>query len=80
MESPLILLVNQKLMDVWQNLEYARGLLVKLEQDALHIKVQSRKQQTQLDLVAKRNQILLLEERLQEFNEVGTVVTLIGKI
>ncbi|KAK2629885.1 hypothetical protein QTJ16_000705 [Diplocarpon rosae] len=53
------------------NLEYARTLLVRLEQDAQGIKVQSRKQEVQKDLVQKREIILRLSERLQELNELG---------
>ncbi|PBP16191.1 synaptobrevin [Diplocarpon rosae] len=53
------------------NLECARTLLLRLEQDAQGIKVQSRKQEVQTDLVHKREIILRLSERLQELNELG---------
>ncbi|EKD14010.1 synaptobrevin [Drepanopeziza brunnea f. sp. 'multigermtubi' MB_m1] len=56
---------------VGTNLDYARALLVRLEQDAQKIKVQSRKQETQADLVQKRELILRLSERLQEMRELG---------
>lgn len=53
-----------------QNLEYARGLLLKLEQEALNIKVQSKKVDTQTELVKKRETLQRLSERLEELNEV----------
>ena len=53
-----------------QNLEYARSLLLKLEQDAQNIKVQNRKQETQVELSKKREMIQKLVERLEELNEV----------
>ena len=56
-----------------QNLEYAKTLLMKLEQDAQFIKVQTRKQQTQLDLVKKRDQITELIQKLDEYNEVSAL-------
>lgn len=55
-----------------QNLEYARSLLLRLEQDAMNIKVQSRKQETQVDLIRKREQLQGLTERLQELDEVSS--------
>ncbi|CAL3963351.1 unnamed protein product [Diplocarpon coronariae] len=56
---------------VGTNLEYARNLLVQLEQDAQGIKVQSKKHEVQTDLVHKRQIILRLSERLQELNDLG---------
>jgi hypothetical protein len=53
-----------------QNVEYARGLLLKLEQDALNIKAQNKKQETQAELVRKREALQRLSERLEELNEV----------
>jgi hypothetical protein len=53
-----------------QNLEHARTLLLRLEQDALNIKVQAKKQETQADLIRKREVLDRLAERLQEYNEV----------
>ncbi|KAK0109657.1 hypothetical protein ONS95_002338 [Cadophora gregata] len=56
---------------VGTNIEYARTLLVRLEQDAQTIKVQSRKHEVQADLVQKREAIQRLSERLDELNELG---------
>lgn len=53
-----------------QNLEYAGNLLLKLEQDALGIRVLSKKQDVQGDLTRKRDALLRLQERLQDLNEV----------
>ncbi|KAF7919603.1 hypothetical protein BELL_0587g00060 [Botrytis elliptica] len=53
------------------NLEYARGLLVHVEQDAQNIKVLSRKQEVQADLVRKRHLIQRLSERLEELRELA---------
>ncbi|KAH8820034.1 synaptobrevin [Xylogone sp. PMI_703] len=57
---------------VGANLEYARSLLLRLEQDATNIKVQSRRQETQVDLIRKREQLQGLTERLQELNELAS--------
>ncbi|RFU34598.1 hypothetical protein B7463_g1736, partial [Scytalidium lignicola] len=57
------------------NLEYARSLLLRLEQDATNIKIQSRKQETQVDLIRKREQLQGLNERLQELNELAAYET-----
>ncbi|KAL2068954.1 hypothetical protein VTL71DRAFT_15292 [Oculimacula yallundae] len=56
---------------VGTNIEYAKTLLVRLEQDALSIKVQSKKHEVQTDLVSKRETIQRLTERLEELNELG---------
>ncbi|KAH7409168.1 hypothetical protein BKA64DRAFT_389096 [Cadophora sp. MPI-SDFR-AT-0126] len=56
---------------VGTNIEYARTLLVRLEQDAQTIKVQSRKHEVQADLVQKRETIQRLSERLDELKELG---------
>lgn len=56
---------------VGTNIEYARTLLVRLEQDAQTIKVQSRKHELQADLVQKREMLQRLSERLDEMNELG---------
>ncbi|KAI1826141.1 hypothetical protein F4861DRAFT_537254 [Xylaria intraflava] len=53
------------------NLEYARALLTKLEQDALAIKVQTKRQETQLDLSQKREVLELLAERLRELGDIS---------
>ncbi|PQE16963.1 synaptobrevin protein [Rutstroemia sp. NJR-2017a BBW] len=53
------------------NLEYARNLLIHVEQDAQNIKVLSKKQEVQADLVRKRELLHRLGERLQELNELG---------
>ncbi|KAH8670290.1 hypothetical protein BGZ60DRAFT_407094 [Tricladium varicosporioides] len=57
------------------NLQYAKELLLKLEQDAQYIKILSRKQEMQFDLVRKRDVLLRIEERLQELNEIGELET-----
>ena len=49
----------------------ARTLLLRLEQDAINIKIQSRKQEIQTDLLKKRDIIVKLSDRLQEINSVG---------
>ncbi|KAF7864042.1 hypothetical protein EAF04_007007 [Stromatinia cepivora] len=54
------------------NLEYARGLLVHVEQDAQNIKVLARKQEIQADLVRKRQLIQRLGERLEELSELAS--------
>ncbi|PSS25087.1 hypothetical protein M430DRAFT_114495 [Amorphotheca resinae ATCC 22711] len=56
---------------VGTNLEYARSLLLRLEQDALRIKIQSKKQEAQADLVRRRETLQMLSERLRELNELG---------
>ncbi|KAI1640219.1 hypothetical protein F4809DRAFT_637889 [Biscogniauxia mediterranea] len=53
------------------NLEYARTLLTKLEQDALGIKVHTRRLETQTDLNRKREIFEELAERLRELEEVS---------
>ncbi|KAK9775671.1 hypothetical protein SCAR479_07778 [Seiridium cardinale] len=53
------------------NLEYARTLLTKLEQDALNIKVHSRRQETQADLNRKRDIFEQITERLSELEEIS---------
>jgi hypothetical protein len=53
-----------------QNLDYARMLLLRLEQDAATIQVQSRKQEIQSELLQKRDVIRELSERLDELEEV----------
>ncbi|KAI9648048.1 hypothetical protein NHQ30_002676 [Ciborinia camelliae] len=54
------------------NLEYARGLLAHVEQDAQNIKVQSRKQEVQADLVRKHHLLQRLGERLEELTELAS--------
>lgn len=63
--------MNEKLT-FSQNLDYAKGLLLKLEREALGIKIQSKKIEAQTDLVKKREDLLRLSERLDELMEVGT--------
>ncbi|ORY63530.1 uncharacterized protein BCR38DRAFT_437071 [Pseudomassariella vexata] len=53
------------------NLEYARTLLTKLEQDAAGIKTQARRQEMQADLNQKRDVFEQLMERLRELEEVS---------
>ncbi|TVY27200.1 hypothetical protein LHYA1_G004652 [Lachnellula hyalina] len=53
------------------SIEYANGLLLELEQEALNIKNPNKKQETQAELFKKRELILRLEERLGEYEDVG---------
>ncbi|KAI0841766.1 hypothetical protein F5Y06DRAFT_260388 [Hypoxylon sp. FL0890] len=53
------------------NIDYARTLLTKLEQDALAVKVHSRRQEIQADLNQKREILEQVTERFQELDEVG---------
>ncbi|GAP89268.1 putative synaptobrevin [Rosellinia necatrix] len=53
------------------NLEYARTLLTKLEQDALAVKVHARRQEMQADLSRKRAVFEQLTERLRELEEMS---------
>ncbi|KAI0866939.1 hypothetical protein F4860DRAFT_455675 [Xylaria cubensis] len=53
------------------NLEYARTLLTKLEQDALAIKVHARRQAMQADLNQKRAIFEQLTERLRELEDIS---------
>ncbi|KAJ1335371.1 unconventional SNARE in the endoplasmic reticulum protein 1 [Microdochium nivale] len=53
------------------NLEYARGLLTRLEQDALAVKIQARRQELQADLNRKRGVYGQLVERLRELEEMS---------
>ncbi|KAL0254552.1 hypothetical protein SLS55_010029 [Diplodia seriata] len=55
---------------VGANLEYARSLLLRLEHDTAAVKIQSRKQQQQADLQAKRDLIKQLNQRLYELNQL----------
>ncbi|KAI1743744.1 hypothetical protein F4680DRAFT_355646 [Xylaria scruposa] len=53
------------------NLEYARTLLTKLEQDALAVKVHARRQAMQADLNQKRAIFEQLTERLRELEDIS---------
>ncbi|KAI0104923.1 hypothetical protein F4776DRAFT_647899 [Hypoxylon sp. NC0597] len=53
------------------NIDYARSLLTKLEQDALAVKVHSRRQELQADLNQKREVLEQVTERFQELDDVG---------
>ncbi|XXG96575.1 hypothetical protein Hte_002861 [Hypoxylon texense] len=53
------------------NIDYARSLLTKLEQDALAIKVHSRRQETQADLNNKREVLEQVTERFRELEELS---------
>ncbi|KAI0141241.1 hypothetical protein GGR57DRAFT_495953 [Xylariaceae sp. FL1272] len=53
------------------NLEYARSLLTKLEQDALSIKIQSKRQDAQTDLNQKREIYEQVSERLRELEDMA---------
>lgn len=52
-----------------QNVDYARTLLTRMEQDASGIKVLTRRQETQVDLVRKRELVDTLTYRLKELEE-----------
>jgi hypothetical protein len=69
--TPSLFCTTQTLL-LLQNIEHARSLLLKLEQDAQNIKVQTRKQETQVELSKKREAIQRLSERLDELNEVSS--------
>ncbi|RYO97776.1 hypothetical protein DL766_000735 [Monosporascus sp. MC13-8B] len=56
---------------VGTNLEYARSLLTRLEQDALAIKVHARRQEAQADLNRKRDVFEQLTERLRELEDIS---------
>ncbi|KAH6627649.1 hypothetical protein F5144DRAFT_630930 [Chaetomium tenue] len=51
------------------NIHYARSLLTKLEQEALAIKIHSRRQDAQADLVRKKEVLDQLSERLSDLAE-----------
>ncbi|KAH8165057.1 hypothetical protein CIB48_g3197 [Xylaria polymorpha] len=53
------------------NLEYARTLLTKLEQDALAVKVHAKRQEMQAGLNRKRAIFEQLTERLREFEDIS---------
>ncbi|XDG01171.1 hypothetical protein ABKA04_000786 [Annulohypoxylon sp. FPYF3050] len=53
------------------NIEYARSIVTKLEQDALAIKVHARRQEVQADLNQKREILDQVAERFQEFEDVS---------
>ncbi|KAI0901868.1 hypothetical protein F4806DRAFT_490343 [Annulohypoxylon nitens] len=53
------------------NIEYARSIVTKLEQDALAIKVHARRQEVQADLNQKREILEQVAERFQEFEDVS---------
>ncbi|KAI9687682.1 MAG: hypothetical protein M1820_010388 [Bogoriella megaspora] len=56
---------------VGANLEYARTLLLRLEHDSTGPKIQSRRQELQVDLQNKRDRIKRLNQRLNELNQLG---------
>ncbi|KAI0386149.1 hypothetical protein F5Y04DRAFT_116513 [Hypomontagnella monticulosa] len=53
------------------NIDYARTLLTKLEQDALVVKVHSRRQEMQADLNQKREVLEQVTERFRELEEIS---------
>ncbi|KAI1384621.1 uncharacterized protein F4822DRAFT_368126 [Hypoxylon trugodes] len=53
------------------NIDYARSLLTRLEQDALAIKVHSRRQEVQADLNQKRDLLEQVTERFRELEEIS---------
>ncbi|KAK3340563.1 hypothetical protein B0H65DRAFT_263549 [Neurospora tetraspora] len=54
------------------NINYARSLLTKLEQEALGVKIHVRKNEIQTDLIRKREIIEQLTERLSDLAEIAT--------
>lgn len=56
----------------YQNIDYARTLLTRMEQDAFSIKVLTRKQDTQADLNRKRELLDQISDRLKDLEEIGT--------
>lgn len=69
--STLLLHSPQHRTRVLANVEYARTLLLQLEHQASSIKIQSRKQAAQADLLAKRKLIKRLRERVEELGREG---------
>lgn len=61
-----------KLTEQSQNINYARSLLTKLEQEALGVKIHVRKNEIQTDLIRKREIIEQLTERLSDLAEIAT--------
>lgn len=59
------------LIDLHQNLEYARTLLLRLEHDSSTLKIQSRKAAAQSSLSAQRALIKRLNDRLHELEQIG---------
>ncbi|KAL2134272.1 hypothetical protein VTI74DRAFT_639 [Chaetomium olivicolor] len=57
------------------NINYARSLLTKLEQEALAVKILSRRQEAQADLVRKRGTLDQLSERLSDLAELAAAGT-----
>lgn len=53
------------------NINYARSLLTKLEQEALGVKIHVRKNEVQTDLIRKRDIIEQLTERLSDLAEIA---------
>ncbi|KAK3692412.1 synaptobrevin [Podospora appendiculata] len=53
------------------NIDHARSLLTKLEQEALAIKIYARRQETQADLNRKRELIDRLAEHMNDLNEMA---------
>ncbi|KAI1374597.1 hypothetical protein F4677DRAFT_461361 [Hypoxylon crocopeplum] len=53
------------------NIDYARSLLTKLEQDALAVKVHARRQEMQADLNQKREVLEQVTERFRELEEIS---------
>ncbi|KAK4115029.1 hypothetical protein N656DRAFT_747714 [Canariomyces notabilis] len=57
------------------NINYARSLLTKLEQEALAVKIHARRQDVQADLVRKREVIDQLTERLGDLAEIAAITS-----
>lgn len=62
--------MRRRQTNVFQNLDYARSLLLRLEHDSANIKIQSRKQSLQIELQQKRDLIKQMNLRLQELNQL----------
>jgi hypothetical protein len=54
-----------------QNINHARMLLTKMEQDALGIKIHARRQELQIDLSSKREVLEQLMDRMLDLEEMG---------
>lgn len=62
----------------FQNLDYARSLLTRVEQEAMHVKLLSRRQDMQADLNRKRELLERLVDRMHDLEQVRRVDPLVG--
>lgn len=56
----------------WQNIDYARTLLTRMEQDSFSIKVLTRRQDTQANLNKKRELLDHITDRMKDLEEMST--------